>query len=78
MAASIEDALASVRRAMPILGRTFGQDEVRKSVERVIGKHVDPDGPARGLVLASMVGDLDDVGLRLLIEVAEDIKERLL
>ncbi len=74
----VEKAVFTFKKAMPALAEAFGESEVRASVENVVGRNVDPGGPARNLVLGAMAGDLDDAGLRLMVEVAEDLRDRLL
>ena len=71
-------AVETVKTAMPVLVDSFGEDEVRTSVKRVVERNVQADGPTKKLVLSALSGDLDDAGLRLLVEVAEDLSDRLL
>ena len=69
----LEKAVRSFREAMPALAEAFGEDEVRASVKSVVGKEVDRD-----LALSAMSGDMDDQGIRLMVEVACDLRDRLL
>jgi hypothetical protein len=73
---NIEPAVAALKAAMPILADSFGKEEVPASVERVVGQTVHPDGPTKEPVLSALAGDLDDMGLRLLADVARDLWEQ--
>ena len=74
----VEKAAITFKKAMPALAEAFGESEVRASVENVVGRNADPKGPARDLILGAMAGDLDDAGLRLMVETACDLRDRLL
>jgi len=74
----LEKAVKTAKAAMPALAEAFGEDELRTSVEAVIEQNVDSEGPTRELLVSSLTGDLDDMGLRLLVEIACDLRDRLL